>query len=120
MNPQLAHDLIRKACNRREDLRWKDQAMWERVKDFQIKFAPYQGYCYIASHTFSFLTAAEVWSTQSGSHYWNVLNGEVWDLTKEQFNYDFPYNIGGVKRRRMILNRTKRVQELLNDIERNS
>lgn len=117
MNPKLAHDLIREACNRREDLRWKDQKTWERCKVFEIKFEPYQGYCYIASQAFTFLVPnSEIWSTDSGAHYWNILDGEIWDLTKEQFNYDFLYDIDAKKRRKRY---TKLVEELIKDIERN-
>lgn len=85
----------------------------------QIKMRPYQGCCYIASHAFSQLTGAEVWATDDGMHYWNKIDGEIWDLTKEQFNYEFIYDGHRVPRKNKN-NLPVRVKELLNECGRSN
>jgi len=98
MNPQEAHDLIRAACLRRPELAYSGT---KRLLDIEKKRVamretwkkhPYKGMCYVASHVFSYLTGAEIWATDDGMHYWNILDGKVWDLTKEQFDYEFDYS----------------------------
>lgn len=118
MNPKEAHDLIRAACLRRPELRWKhwprDAEVWAAVNLGN----PYTGHCYIASHAFSQLTGAEVWATNDKRHFWNVIDGEVWDLTKEQFgDIELPYHEGCRVPRKNINKLPARVKELLDECQ---
>lgn len=116
MKPIEAHDAIRKICWRRPELKYKK---WPEVNEAEkkYKFTTLLGYCYVASHAFSYLIPeAEVYTDEFKRHYWNVIDGEVWDLTKDQFGEkEFDYSIG-----RKVPKKSKptlRVQEILNELE---
>ena len=113
MTPDYAHDLIREACTKRPELRFHRNISKEDAQEIQLK--PYQGFCYIASKVFSHLIPeAELWTTDNRMHYWNVIDGVVWDLTKEQFDYDFIYDGHKVPRKPL----SERAAELLLEVER--
>jgi hypothetical protein len=107
MRPQEAHDLIREACLRRPELSY-----WRPDERQLVMAHNYRGFCYIASQVFAYLTGAEVWAVDTGEHYWNVLDGEIWDLTKEQFNFKYNYNGYKVPRKNKL---TARAKELLEE-----
>ena len=116
MNPIEAYNLIRAACLRRPELKWKKPPSKEIIERLQESMAEdYIGFCYIASHAFSQLTGAEVWATKEPMHYWNVLEDQIWDLTKEQFTYDYPYEDGYRVPRKNKNKLPARVKELLNE-----
>lgn len=110
MKPQEAHDLIRAACLRRPELCFHDSYV-EIAKERGLSIPNYRGFCYIASHVFAILTGAEVWASESGDHYWNRLDGKIWDLTKEQFDFEYQYEYG----HRVPKKLTKRAKELYNE-----
>lgn len=120
MKSQTAYKVIREVCLRRPDLAFKDES-WnsflqydERVKN--IKRLPYQGHCYVASHAFSMLVPeATIHTNNAGGHYWNEIDGEIWDLTAEQFPSGYDYsNSRKVPRKK---NPTKRIRALLEEID---
>jgi hypothetical protein len=118
VNPKEAHDLIRAACLRRPELRFKH---WPKNAEELKQYVPedYMGYCYIASHAFSQFTGAEIWATEDRKHFWNVIDGEVWDLTKEQFRGRYvPYEQGHRVPRKNINKLPARVKELINECDR--
>jgi len=115
MSPEEAKHLIRQACFRRPDLRYRD---WpdtpESIPDQPLPNL--MGFCYVASHAFcQLIPEAEVWTIFGGSHYWNVIDGEIWDLTACQFNYNFQKYGEGYKVPRKN-KPSKRVKELLEEI----
>ncbi len=113
MEPIEAYLKIRSACERRPDLRFKDTVDRNDPR-LQVLLRPMQGFCYVASNAFALVVPeARVWKGLNGSHYWNKIGDQVWDLTAEQFNYPFPYK-SGVKTRKKLSNR---VEELLKEAD---
>lgn len=112
MNPNKASELIRAACLRRPELRFKT---WPRVPECaeSIELASFQGFCYIATMAFcAKVNKAKPWCDPGRTHFWAEIDGEIWDLTKEQFDYHYPY-AQGVKTK---YSNTRRVKELLKEI----
>lgn len=95
MKPIEAYYLIRKACLRRPELKFKNFP--DNLIDDPIIFPdnPYLGFCYISTLVFCDLIPQAVhYRSEVGSHHWAEIQGKVWDLTAEQFKNIFPYNIG--------------------------
>ncbi len=120
MKPIEIHDNIRKVLKRRPDLRAKD-SHWspEKQKELSkiygtINFPDYQGFCYVATYAFCHLVPEARPYTIDRSHFWAQIDDEIWDLTKEQFNYDYPYHEGRKLPRKS--RPTKRVQEILKEL----
>lgn len=122
MSPSEAHDLIREACMRRPELRQKD-CFYEKNKGknyYSDKFHKqlgFKGYCYVASHAFYVLVPeAKIYRSLDREHFFNKIEDEVWDLTKEQFEAPLDYSQSICVPRKS--NPTKRVQELLVEVNK--
>lgn len=115
------HDKIREACLRRPDLALKD-SYWSPDQVGQSKeqlglvgLRPYQGYCYVASFVFATLVPeATIHTNTDKSHYWNEVDGQIVDLTKEQFPDGFDYSDSRKVRRKF--KPTKRAKALLEEV----
>src|SRR5574342_509962 len=115
--PIEAYNSIREVLLRRTDLRFKDWKTVENLNALDDYFDnnPYMGFCYVASHAFTFLVPeATLHRHKHKFHYWNEIDGEILDLTKEQFKYEFPYSEG--KRVPRKSKPTERVQEILKEL----
>ena len=112
MKPINAYYLIREACLRRPELKFRNPIPGE--PDI-FPHNPFLGFCYVASFAFQQLVPeAEVWSFGDKTHYFNKIEDKVWDLTAEQFHEIMPYN--EARRVRAKKGPTKRVQLLLEEI----
>lgn len=118
----VIHDKIREACLRRPDLAQKD-SYWKPDQAGQTKeelglvgLKPYQGHCYVASFAFSHLVKeATIHTNTEKTHYWNEVNGQIIDLTREQFDKGFDYSDSRKVRRKF--RPTKRVKALLEELD---
>lgn len=117
MKPRQAYYAIRAAIVRRQDLRYKG-AVPATHDDFPG--GPYASFCYIATKAFiHFVPEAEAWCNENGSHYWNVLDGAIIDLTAEQFPAEMlPAIYAEGRRTRFKLDLCKRSHELVIETER--
>ena len=120
--PQEAHDIIREACLNRPDLMFKDKN-WKKFKHNNLTklrktmekiVEPFQGYCYVATYAFCHLIPEARPYTIDRKHFWAQIGDEVWDLTKEQFKFEYPYHKGRKLPRKS--KPTERVKELLKEI----
>lgn len=113
MHPDEAYVRLREACLRRPELRYKGEDIPSNLGAIAT-LRPYQGFCYVASNAFALVVPeATIWKDPEGRHYWNQVGGDTWDLTAEQFSYEFPYLLG-VKTRAKLSNR---VEELLKEAD---
>lgn len=111
MTPQEANRKIRAAIRRRPDLRWSNP---EYAKRFSGCFDNhYRGFCYIATQAFCQLVEEAVPYSNRRDHFWAVVDGKIWDPTKDQFDEKYPYERGKRTRFRRV---TKRAQALLAEI----
>jgi hypothetical protein len=121
-NYKEVHDKIREACLRRPDLAqkdsyWKPEQRGQTAEELGLTgLKPYQGHCYVASFAFAALVPeATIHTNSDKGHYWNEVNGEIVDLTKEQFPKGFDYSDSRKVRRKF--RPTKRVKELLEEVD---
>lgn len=114
IEPKQAHDKIREACLRRPELRWRNPPKKNDKELFSIvPYENYRGFCYIATYAFCYLVKEAKPYTIDRKHFWAQINDEIWDLTKEQFDYSYNYENGKRLRRPSKLQR--RVKELVKE-----
>lgn len=116
MEPKVAHDLIREAIVQRPELRWKN---WpHQNKNLTVEFSktlnPYFGFCYISTQVFCRLVKDAKPYTYGGSHFWAQIEDIIWDPTFDQFDYEYPYDLGKKTKFKTF---SKRAQELMKTLE---
>ena len=112
MNPQQAYDLIRIGILRRPELRFKS---WPNIPKEMPDIHPMQGGCYIATQVFCHLIKeARPYCSLDRFHFWAQIDDQIWDLTFDQFEYEFDYSCAALTRFKHL---SKRAAELLFEVE---
>lgn len=115
MNPSTAAQAIQNACVRRPDLKYQQ---WPKLtQPFDPTGEPglseFQGYCYIATEAFcKVIPEARPYRNEFRSHFWAQIGDEVWDLTADQFDFEWPYDEGYPTRFKRL---SARAKELLDE-----
>ena len=117
MDEKRAYDLIREACFRRPDLRFRQ---YDPEDPEIVAFAHLlmdrdglQGYCYIATEVFCALTGATPWCGQDRMHFWARKDDTIWDPTEDQFAEPYDYSKGRPTRFKKF---SERAQQLLAEV----
>ncbi|MDR2191165.1 MAG: class I tRNA ligase family protein [Candidatus Peribacteria bacterium] len=66
----------------------------KEYKSGRSKDNPTYGQCIPTALLVQSLFGGEVYKLEQDNHYYNVINGEIVDLTKDQFNYELDYTVG--------------------------
>ena len=66
-----------------------------KYKENWDKSNPTYGQCAVTSILVQELFGGDIYKFEQEDHYYNLIEGRVVDLTKEQFNYDLDYSGGG-------------------------
>ena len=59
------------------------------------------------------IIGGDIYKHNIESHYYNVINGKIIDLTKEQFTYDLDYTNGKIKQPILSESKTKERFQIL-------
>lgn len=111
-SPIEAYWAIREACLKRPTLRMKE---WQGKEDDPMPDNPYMGFCYIATEVFCYLIPeSRRKKMHTVNHHFATIDGKVWDLTAEQFNYTLNYKKSYQLNRKPL---TERARLLLEAIE---
>ncbi len=74
---------------------------------------PTYGQCVPTALLVQYYFGGEIYKHNIESHYFNMINGQVVDLTKEQFDYELDYMQGKQKQPNLTKSQTKKRFELL-------
>lgn len=97
MKPIEAYCLIREACSRRPELKYRDwqNPRMQYVPEDQLGLRPYTGYCYVATQVFCYMIPeAKPYCFPGRGHFYAMIDDKIWDLTAEQFPSIRDYSIG--------------------------
>lgn len=81
---------------------------------------PTYGQCAVTSLLVQELFGGEIYKLENENHYYNLINGEVVDLTKDQFRYELNYSNGKPRTRpfdKETIKGFNRLKQLLIDLE---
>lgn len=115
MTPEAVAKKIQNACIRRPELVYKQ---WPKMIEGGLPgLHEFQGFCYIATEAFCHVMNraginAQPFCDWGRTHFWACINDTVWDLTADQFDYEYPYHDGRSTRFKLL---SKRASELLTE-----
>lgn len=82
-------------------------------KEKWSKDNPTVGQCVPTALLVQYYFGGDIYKHNLESHYYNIINGKVIDLTKEQFTYDLDYTNGKIKQPTLSQSKTKERFEVL-------
>ena len=96
---------------------YSDETLHDDYKKNWSKSNPTYGQCVVTALLIQELFGGEIYKLEKENHYYNLIDGEVVDLTKEQFDYPLNYN-GGIMRTKAFdeatMLRYEKLKKLLN------